>query len=305
MQEIMIAVTYMYIISLSFAFIHITNTLALQSRVSQTRRYINFATRVSASRRDVLCSNVAIISVGIGTANLYSKASFANAISTPSLEVLTREPASFGESLRRSASNLPGYGPTDVFYPLNWQGTWTLRREDQITNSTTPEISTYPIRFIQSIDKDSVIADRTFNELNYWETVRKGNRTGNIVQSIQWTETNPNDLNIIFTNGVKRNVKVTKRASDRTDTTVSSSEFQRILEDQSAMDGNTVPKLASRRSLTKWKMVADNHIEGIEIVYDMNIEGDADRINLSSSLPSNEKLFQPKLISKSRFRLDR
>ena len=68
------------IISLSYAFIHITNTLALQSRVSQTRRYINIATRVSASRRDVLRSNVAIISVGIGTTNVCSKASFANAI---------------------------------------------------------------------------------------------------------------------------------------------------------------------------------------------------------------------------------
>lgn len=233
----------------------------------------------------------------------------AYAIDGPLSNALSGETTSIGEELRRSAAKIPGYGPTDIFYPLSWQGTWKLRREDQImsTGNDSPATFTYLIRFIPSIDKDSVVADRTYNERNYWETVKKGDREGSIVQSIQWTETNPNDLNILFTNGLKRNVKVTKRASERTNTTVSSSEFQRILEDSNYVDGSSVPKLASRRTLTKWKMITDNHIEGIEIVYDMNVEGDADRIDLPTSISfrSNEKAQQPKLISKSRFYLDR
>ena len=260
-----------------------------------SRRYSEFTHRKSISRRHFFLKNVAIVHVGIITPHIFSAIDSANAI-----EVSPRE-TSVGEALRRSAANLPGYGPTDVFYPLSWQGTWTLQREDILTNSTF----TYPIRFIQSIDRDAVIADRTFNERNYWETVQRGDRNSNIVQSIQWTETNPNDLNILFTNGLRRNVKITKRASDRTNTTVSSSEFQRILEDKSSLDGSTVPKLVSRRTLTKWKMITDNHIEGIEIIYDMNVEGDADRIDLSTSLQSNDVSRPPKLISKSRFYLDR
>ena len=218
---------------LLFQSLYITLSDALQNCVERSkiridaRRYSESTQSKSFSRKHFLLNNIAIFNVGIFTPVAFSKNSAVNAKSIPVKEISPRE-TSVGEALRRTAANIPGYGPTDVFYPLNWQGTWTLRREDILTNRTIPETFIYPVRFIQSVDKDTVIADRTFNERNFWETVHKGDRIGNVVQSIQWTETNPNDLNILFTNGFKRNVKVTKRASELTNTTVSSSEFQRI-----------------------------------------------------------------------------
>jgi hypothetical protein len=289
--------TSISLISLFRTFIQISLAYAVQNRFGDSGRYALFTTRESFSRKDFIFKNVGLFSAGVGTTHVFSAPKGAYAINIPFKDSVPPETTSFGEALRQSAAKLPGYGPTDIFYPLNWKGTWTLRREDQMTNSSVPKSFTYPFRFIQSVDKDSVIADRSYNELNYWEAVNAGDQTGKIVQSIQWTETNPNDLNILFTDGLQRNLKVTKRASERTSSTVSSSEFQRILEDKTYMDGNTVPKLVSHRILTKWKMVTDNHIEGIEIVYDMNV-GDAADL-------SDEKLRQPKLISKSRFYLDR
>ena len=227
-----------------------------------------------------------------------------NTIATTPKPLTTTTTTSAGEALRRSAAHLPGYGPTDVFYPLNWQGTWTLRREDISVGNTTETavVTTYPVRFIPSVENGAVVADRSFNERQYWNAQGdKGSGSGSVVQSIQWTETNPNDLNVVFTNGMRRNVKITKRATERTETTVSSSEFQRILQDQSSSSSSMVlvpPQLSSRRTLTKWKMINDHEMEGIEIVYDMNVEREADMLR-------NGKLPPPQLLSKSRLKLSR
>ncbi len=227
-----------------------------------------------------------------------------NNMTTTTTTPFTTTTTSAGEALRRSAAHLPGYGPTDVFYPLNWQGTWTLRREDVVMN-TSESVVTYPVRFIPCVENDAVVADRAFNERQYWNAKGDSGGGGGVVQSIQWTETNPNDLNVVFTNGMRQNVKITKRATERTETTVSSSEFQRILEDQSSSSSTSSssmvlvpPQLSSRRTLTKWKMINDHEMEGIEIVYDMNVERDADLNLLRNGTP-------PQLLSKSRLKLSR
>jgi hypothetical protein len=247
----------------------------------------------SVHRRDLLSNIGATVTFGL------SAPYYVNAFPSETLQ------QSAGEAIRRSAATIPGYGPTDIFFPLSWQGTWTLNRENILTSDDTsfPQTVSYNVRFIQSVDDGAVIADRSFNELNYWESSLGSNTTTKIVQLIEWTERNPNDLKLLFANGLHRDVKVTKRASELTNTTVSSSEFQRILEYKSNVNGDTVPKISGRRTLTKWKMISMNHIEGIEIVYDMDMEGGADRIDLASFTSKESR--QPKLVSKSRFYLDR
>jgi hypothetical protein len=265
-------------------------------------RYLKRYKEKHLQRRDLL-NAVPVALCNVGVATVVGLSDPISVCASPLRnEYSTPQELSVGEALRRSASNIPGYGPTDIFYPLTWQGTWTLRRENYTKINETPVTLIYPIRFIQSVDKEAVVADRTFNELNYWETVQGGDKRGGTVQTIKWTETNPNDLDIFFTNGIHRNLNITKRATERTDTTVSSSEFQRILEDKSSMNGSMVPSITSRRILTKWKMITDNQIEGIEAIYDMNMDGNVDPMNFS--LTTNEQR-QPKLLSKSRLYLDR
>jgi hypothetical protein len=200
------------------------------------------------------------------------------------------------EAIRRAAATLPGFGPTDVFYPSNWLGLWTVRREDIFNiNDNNDEAASsrlsYTVRFVPSIESDAVVADRAYNELNYYEASRKRDARGNAIQSIEWTESNPNDLQIVFSSGLRRDMKVTKRATERTDTTVFSSEFLRILDDSSSIDGNR-PMLTACRTLAKWKMIDSNHIEGIELTSDMN-EGGLYGVS------------QPKLLMKSRLYLER
>merc|ERR1711924_115576 len=89
------------------------------------------------------------------------------------------------------------------------------------------------------------------------------------VRSYEWEANNPNDLRLIFSDGFRKEIKVTKRATECTDTTVSSSEFQRL-----TLDGGGVPKISARRVLTKWTALSDAEAEGLEIVYDIPAAGD-------------------------------
>jgi len=196
-------------------------------------------------------------------------------------------PVDAGEAVRRSAANLPGYGPTDVFYPVDWKGLWTMRRE-LISDNTL--VLNYTVRFLPSIQDSAVVADRGFNQVNL-ETSLRGKEDA--VQSCTWSETNPNDLRMILADGSRKEIKVTKRASEMTEKTVSSSEFQRVSQE----DARGIPAITARRVLTKWKMVNDNLIEGLELVYDMGGGGDP----LSTTATSSS----PKVLSKSRLRLER
>lgn len=214
----------------------------------------------------------------------------AGLIATSYVQHAKAAPATAGEAVRRYSANLPGYGPTDVFYPSSWKGSWTMRREVVSNDNPSAKVFEYPVRFLQSVQEDVVVADRGFNEASL-ETVL---RDSDAVQSVVWTVTNPNDRRLVFTDGKRKDIKVTKRATELTATTVVSSEFQRVSQD----DARGIPVISARRVLTKWKMDDDGLIEALELVYDLG-GGDP----LASTISTNSGQ-QPKLLSKSRLRLE-
>jgi hypothetical protein len=171
------------------------------------------------------------------------------------------------EAIRRSAANIPGYGQTDVFYPSSLAGSWTMTREVELPGRE-PFRLIYPFRFVQSIEDDGAVADRGFNQAELEKailrTVRGDDEPG-AVRSYEWAKTNPNDLRLVFSDGFKKEIKVTKRATERDDTTVSSSEFQRLAQE----DERGIPQISARRILTKWKLLDDTTVEGLEVVYSM------------------------------------
>ena len=201
-------------------------------------------------------------------------------------------PSTPSEAIRRSAANIPGYGQTDVFYPLSYEGKWEARREivasDTMDPSKLPLTLSYGMRFRKSIDDTAVIADRGFNQASFEKSLN------NQVRTYEWSESNPNDLRLVFDDGTSKEIKITKRATERTEDTVSSSEFQRVTTENT----NGIPVISARRVLTKWKVVEDGAIEGIEIVYDVGG-------NLGDPLAATSAPTTPKVISKSRLRLQR
>jgi len=188
-----------------------------------------------------------------------------------------------GEVIRRSAAYLPGYGPSDVFYPESFAGNWKMTREVEFNNPSSSSSSvlrlTYPVRFIRSIEDDSVVADRGFNQAELESalvrTIQKGRQEdGDERSSItspkvsyEWAENNPNDLRLVLSDGTKKEIKVTKRATERTIDTVSSSEFQRVTQEDVRRGG--IPSISARRIVSKYKRADESTLEGIEIVYEM------------------------------------
>jgi hypothetical protein len=200
-------------------------------------------------------------------------------------------PANSSEAIRRSAANIPGYGQTDVFYPLGFFGKWNVKREivacDEVEPSKLPFSLNYEMRFIKSTEDTAVVSDRGFNEVEFVNAF-----SGNKVRTYQWTESDPNDLKLIFDDGCQRDLKVTERATERTNYTISSSEFQRITQE----DAGGIPVISARRVLQKWRVVNDDIIEAIEIVYDAG-GGLGDPLAMTSAPTA------PRIIQKSRLSL--
>ena len=237
----------------------------------------------------------------------------------PSVSVAAA-PLDAGEAVRRSAANIPGYGKQDVFYPELFAGNWKMTREVEFNNNNNNNPSSsssssvlrlmYPIRFIRSIEDDAVVADRGYNqaelETALVRTVQRGRKeddeesssttassTNSPKISYEWVQSNPNDLRLVLSDGTKKEIKVTKRATERTVDTVSSSEFQRVTQEERG----GIPLISARRIVSKWKQVDESTLEGIEIVYEM-AGGDP----LSTSFTGN---ITPTILSKSRLYLVR
>jgi coenzyme F420-reducing hydrogenase beta subunit len=178
-------------------------------------------------------------------------------------------PLDAGEAIRRGAAKIPGYGQTDVFYPKSFEGTWKATREVEFNGRSDSTLRlTYLVRFIRSIEDSAVVADRGFNQVELEKSIVstvKGESAGTAVLTFEWTQSNPNDLRIVMSDGTKKEIKVTKRATERTDSTVSSSEFQRVTQE----DQRGIPIISARRVVSKWKTMDDSTLEGLEIVYDM------------------------------------
>jgi hypothetical protein len=260
-----------------------------------------------------------------------------------------------GEIIRRSASNIPGYGPSDVFYPLDWQGTWNVRREvtipkqqkpvpdtslsmDNPASTDVPIVLNYPIRFIQSIQDDAVVADRGFNQASLERSIRlisgsytttsTGSRSEDVsgmldpIRSYKWSESNPNDIFLEFFNGSRKYIKITKRSYDYDSTTniVSSSEYQRVTQDDlststTSMPGS-IPTITARRIVSKYKPILStdtttsttttvNAIEAIEIVYDVSTSSSSNDPMSFQLQQQSQQSQQPKILSKSKLYLTR
>lgn len=206
-------------------------------------------------------------------------------------------PLDAGEAIRRSAANIPGYGPTDVFFPSTLAGTWQMNREVDFGNGREPLRLSYPFRFIPSIDDNAVVADRGFNQAELEQAIAKAvtgrEDASSAVRSYDWVPSNPNDLRIVLSDGSRKEIKVTKRATELTDETVSSSEFQRITQD----DARGIPTISARRVMTKWKVINDSTLEGLEIIYSMP---GGDPLAATAGTQGS-----PTLLSKSRLLLQR
>lgn len=222
-----------------------------------------------------------------------------------------------GEAIRRGASNIPGYGSSDVFYPESFGGNWKMTRDVEFpsaasnTNASPPPVLrlTYPVRFLPSIEDGAVVADRGYNQAGLEEALANRGNASNTpsiaVLSYEWQANNPNVLKVALTDGNQKEIKVTKRATERTSDTVSSSEFQRITQEdtrQAQMGGpGAVPQITARRVVAKWKKVDESTLEGIEIVYAVGGGGDP----LSVSLGGSSNNAAPTILSKSRLYLVR
>jgi hypothetical protein len=234
-----------------------------------------------------------------------------------------------GHAIRKSASILPGYGPSDVYYPIQFQGLWNMKREIIRDGDKPNLIFNYKVRFLSSDDGDTTsnqaaaaaVADRGYNQAHLEAAIRgaKGDEASKqddisgAVRSYDWNVNNPNELQVAMVDGSSKYIKVTKRATEATDTTVFSSEFQRVSQ-QNTLTG--IPVITARRVQTKWKVTAvdknnssndnkdnaDSSIEGLEIVYDMGGGGDPLSATTTTALASQA---EPKVISKSRLTLER
>jgi hypothetical protein len=186
-----------------------------------------------------------------------------------------------GESVRRAASRvLPGMGPPDVYYPASFQGIWSNQWEilpaaprptnDNSASSSgaagiTSRTVEYRVRYLPafSLDQERVaVADRGYNQANLAAALDGGAQR---VQAYTWSQQNPNDLRLIWSSGLVQDYKVTKRASERTNETVSSSEFVRWFTIDESSSG--IPTISARRVLSKYRTVTENRIEGIELEY--------------------------------------
>jgi hypothetical protein len=220
-------------------------------------------------------------------------------------------PLDAAEAVRRSAANIPGYGQTDIFYPKSWMGTWMMTRQVELPapregSEPTRLTLTYPYRFIQSIEDDAVVADRGINQAELEQAVIKLRKEQKQMESqtttisfdrvqYEWSVNNPNDLRLVMPDSTKKEIKVTKRATERNndDQIVSSSEFQRLTQE----DARGIPAISARRVVSKYKLIDDKTVEGLEIVYDM---GGADPLSPNSGVSSS-----PVVLSKSRIYLVR
>jgi hypothetical protein len=180
-------------------------------------------------------------------------------------------PLDAGEAIRRSAASIPGYGQTDVFYPESFAGTWKVTRDVEFNGSNETLRLQYPVRFIQSIENGAVVADRGYNQAELQQAIATAVKGGDLaaggtIRSYEWIPSNPNDLRIVLFDGTKKEMKVTKRATERTNDTVSSSEFQRVTQEDQQRG---IPVISARRVVSKWRKVDNSTLEAIEIVYDM------------------------------------
>jgi len=161
-----------------------------------------------------------------------------------------------------------------------------------------------------------VIADRQFNEASYYNALKAAieaqqksqSETSTLptIQTVSWSQFNPNVCTINYSDSSTKEIKVTKRAAELDENAgiISSSEYRRITTTSGAMG---IPSISASRVMTKWKSsdVSSSSdgkqvVEGIEVVYsDGTMGGDPMSMGMGGGAA------KPQVSSKSRLRLER
>ncbi len=260
--------------------------------------------QIEMERRDILRAITASSILPVGTMQIGVKDAVASQTA--------------GEAVRRTAANIPGYGQPDIYYLPSFAGKWRATKlvvasdDTYLSQLSLPASITYDMRFIavdgdtKSGDSQKIVADRQFNEASFYNAIRAevGERVGQLppsLQSITWSQFNPNICTSNYSDGSSKEIKVTKRAAelDIASGIISSSEYRRLTTVSNGTFGG-IPSISASRVLTKWKSEGtgkDQVIEGIEIVYtDGSLAGDPMAVGIGSSA-------KPQMTSKSKLRL--
>lgn len=194
------------------------------------------------------------------------------------------------ETIADMASNIPGYGPSDVFYPSWFLGDWeaaselvavdapqgqTLAGEAAITArsiaGTSAGVQRYPQRFITY--RGHIIADRAYN----MRGMMRNDSGQKSIESLTWEPSNPNFLSVVYErNGIpiRTDLRVTRRAvgvpTGRDADLFNISEFYQEVVGPSSTGplptGRSVvaPKVTPVRCVTKFRLVGGPQIQAIQ-----------------------------------------
>ena len=306
-QAVIVSIISALVVLLQCHGLHLTTSLSSSSAGASFRRYntrlaITASSLVShddkkndniiivenyfskATRRRIVLATASVAPI-LSSLLLYPNHSIANAAESPA------------EAIRLASSNIPGLGPSDIYYPNTFLGRWkassTIINSDdnfwldyQSQGIQLPISITSEMRFLPYNDNAGAIADRSYNEQSYhkallttldslYSTTKP--KFPNI-QLVNWTPTNPNVLSITYTDGSAKEIKVTKRSVDVSNDSkeIFSSEFRRITTIPAAAAATTtttsgssggggggmgsiggIPTISKSRVLTKWKCVND------------------------------------------------
>ena len=184
------------------------------------------------------------------------------------------------KGIAQGASNVPGFGPTDVRYPASFAGKWTV--DQKVTSTTVNEnISpqTYP-RIIQRLrDLPSFQYERTYSNYDGNIVLDRGSSTSSLYKTLlgdkyartNWAFDNPNVLSVETSDNIVMEERVTKRSQESSSsikeisqsysmedsTMVGYSEYSRLSEESASdADRNRVirePKVNGIRLLARYK----------------------------------------------------
>ena len=271
-QAVIVSIISALVVLLQCHGLHLTTSLSSSSAGASFRRYntrlaITASSLVShddkkndniiivenyfskATRRRIVLATASVAPI-LSSLLLYPNHSIANAAESPA------------EAIRLASSNIPGLGPSDIYYPNTFLGRWkvssTIINSDdnfwldyQSQGIQLPISITSEMRFLPYNDNAGAIADRSYNEQSYhkallttldslYSTTKP--KFPNI-QLVNWTPTNPNVLSITYTDGSAKEIKVTKRSVDVSNDSkeIFSSEFRGI---------TTIPAAAAAAATT-------------------------------------------------------
>lgn len=222
------------------------------------------------------------------------------------------------EEIRKAASVVPGYGPSDLLFPNAFQGRWKVTRsvvdvQYPLGKDKAPreEVAlaerqleagaagvSFDARYVETDDPgafgDKVIPDRAFN----------AERRASALQGLplddleaRWSSSNPNV--VTMRNRRKMSVvetKVTKRSVEGENGAFGTSEYARVADAGSEGVLGGVPRILATRERVRYRYPVDGgrptRIEGLEItdLFDPTQTGFADLAGASPVLKVKARL---------------